>query len=54
MLEEGVDDKFLRTVADKVRNHGRSFEDMMREREKNNPRFAFFVNKKASRSDGLG
>lgn len=33
--------KFLRTVAEKVRDRGRGFEDTLRDNEKSNPRFAF-------------
>ncbi|GAA5948548.1 hypothetical protein JCM10213_003898 [Rhodosporidiobolus nylandii] len=40
-LEEGVDDRFLTTVAKKVRDNGKAFEDVLREREKDNLRFAF-------------
>ncbi|GAA5935501.1 uncharacterized protein JCM15063_001056 [Sporobolomyces koalae] len=40
-LEPGVDEKFLVTVADKVRDHGRGFEGVLREKEKNNKKFAF-------------
>ncbi|GAA5965537.1 hypothetical protein JCM21900_004153 [Sporobolomyces salmonicolor] len=40
-LEEGVEEKFLVTVAKKVRDHGKSFEEILREREKENKRFAF-------------
>ncbi|GAA5980839.1 hypothetical protein JCM11641_004738 [Rhodosporidiobolus odoratus] len=40
-LEEGVDDRFLTTVAKKVRDNGKAFEDVLRDKEENNPRFAF-------------
>ncbi|GAA5867123.1 hypothetical protein JCM8547_006246 [Rhodosporidiobolus lusitaniae] len=40
-LEEGVDEKFLETVAKKVRENGRAFEEVLRERERGNERFAF-------------
>ncbi|KAL8276246.1 hypothetical protein RQP46_011363 [Phenoliferia psychrophenolica] len=41
-LEQGVEDRFLRTVAGKVREHGANFESVIREREKGNSKFAFF------------
>ncbi|GAA5835915.1 hypothetical protein JCM11251_006601 [Rhodosporidiobolus azoricus] len=43
-LEEGVEDKFLTTVAKKVRDNGKAFEDVLRDKERENPRFAFLVN----------
>lgn len=45
MLNKG-EEKFLRTVAEKVRLHGGDFEEGMRERERENPKFAFFRNEK--------
>ena len=38
--------KFIRAVADKVRDHGRGFEDTLRERERSNPKFSFFFDDK--------
>ncbi|GAA5909241.1 RRM and SURP domain-containing protein [Sporobolomyces salmoneus] len=43
-LEEGVDEKFLVTVANKIKDHGKGFEGVLREREKGNPKFAFLNN----------
>ncbi|KAK4703899.1 hypothetical protein P7C70_g2310, partial [Phenoliferia sp. Uapishka_3] len=45
-LEEGVEEKFLRTVADKVKEHGSNFEGVIREREKGNAKFGFFRDEK--------
>lgn len=47
-LEDGVDEKFLRTVAGKVREHGANFESVIRERERGNSKFAFFSDEKVS------
>ncbi|GAA6060745.1 hypothetical protein JCM10212_003789 [Sporobolomyces blumeae] len=41
VLEPGVEDKFLVTVARKIRDHGEGFEKVLREREKANPKFGF-------------
>jgi U2-associated protein SR140 len=41
-LEAGVEEDFLRTVAKKVKEHGENFESVIRAREKDNPKFAFF------------
>jgi U2-associated protein SR140 len=40
-LEGGADEKFLATVARKVRDNGGAFETVLRERERENERFAF-------------
>lgn len=40
-LEDGVEEQFLVTVAKKVRDNGKAFEEVLRQREKENPRFAF-------------
>jgi U2-associated protein SR140 len=37
-------------VADRVREHGRGFEDSLREKERSNPKFAFFFDDKVCRS----
>ncbi|TKA51189.1 hypothetical protein B0A53_05653 [Rhodotorula sp. CCFEE 5036] len=42
-LEDGVDEQFLVTVAKKVRDNGKAFEEVLRQREKENPRFAFLT-----------
>ncbi|GAA6024665.1 hypothetical protein JCM11491_003458 [Sporobolomyces phaffii] len=44
-LEPGVDEKFLRTVANKILDHGRGFEQVLREREKRNDKFRFLREK---------
>ncbi|TNY18596.1 hypothetical protein DMC30DRAFT_380285 [Rhodotorula diobovata] len=40
-LEEGVDETFLVAVAKRVRDNGREFEQVLKERERDNMRFAF-------------
>ena len=50
-LEEGVDERLLDTVARKIRDHGRGFEEVLREREKGNTKFEFLVNKEVSRDE---
>ncbi|BGP00344.1 U2-associated protein SR140 [Rhodotorula toruloides] len=40
-LEEGVSESFLVTVARKVRDNGKSFEEILRDKERENPKFAF-------------
>ena len=39
--DDQVTDKFLRTVAAEVRGHDAEFEDILKEREKSNPKYAF-------------
>lgn len=34
-------EKFIRTVALKVKENGETFEDLLRERERENPKFRF-------------
>nr|XP_019047928.1 U2-associated protein SR140 [Kwoniella bestiolae CBS 10118]OCF26858.1 U2-associated protein SR140 [Kwoniella bestiolae CBS 10118] len=36
--------KFIKTVANRVKDVGRGFEDLLRKKEKENPKFAFLVN----------
>ncbi|WWD21045.1 hypothetical protein CI109_105526 [Kwoniella shandongensis] len=36
--------KFIKTVAGRVRDHGKGFEDVLRKKEKENPKFAFLFN----------
>jgi U2-associated protein SR140 len=36
---------FIRTVAAEVRGHDAKYEANLKEREKNNPKFGFLVNK---------
>nr|XP_018259054.1 U2-associated protein SR140 [Kwoniella dejecticola CBS 10117]OBR81212.1 U2-associated protein SR140 [Kwoniella dejecticola CBS 10117] len=36
--------KFIKTVAGRVKDHGRGFEDLLRKKEKENPKFAFLFN----------
>lgn len=50
-MEEGVDERLLDTVARKIRDHGRGFEEVLREREKGNKKFEFLVNEEASRDE---
>ena len=43
-------EKFIQAVADKMREHGSGFEDVLREREKENPKFQFLFNKEVRQS----
>ncbi|ORY89718.1 hypothetical protein BCR35DRAFT_157196 [Leucosporidium creatinivorum] len=45
-LEAGVDDKFLRSVSARVREHGSGFEEMIRVKERENPKFGFLFDEK--------
>lgn len=45
-LEEGVDDKFLRSVSARIREHGDGFLRMIEEKEAANPNFAFLRDEK--------
>ncbi|WWD06619.1 hypothetical protein V865_004712 [Kwoniella europaea PYCC6329] len=36
--------KFIKTVAGRVKDNGRGFEELLRKKEKENPKFAFLVN----------
>ncbi|KAM0789547.1 hypothetical protein ACM66B_000360 [Microbotryomycetes sp. NB124-2] len=45
-LENGVDERFLSSIASRVREHGRGFEEMLREKESRNPKFEFLRNSK--------
>jgi U2-associated protein SR140 len=40
--------KFVKAVAGKVKDHGKGFEDTLKEREKANPKFAFLIDDKVS------
>lgn len=40
-------EKFIKTVAGKVKDHGRDFEKMLRDKEKQNPKFGFLFNEDA-------
>jgi U2-associated protein SR140 len=40
-----VTDMFIRTVAAEVRGHGAEYEASLKERERNNPKFGFLINK---------
>ena len=53
MLNKG-EEKFLRTVAGKIREHGGDFEEVMRERERENSKFAFFRDEKVRFCKSLG
>jgi U2-associated protein SR140 len=35
-------EKFIRAVAAKVKEHGKGLEGMLKEKEKDNPKFSFF------------
>lgn len=50
-MEEGIDERLLDTVAKKIRDHGRGFEEVLREREKGNKKFEFLVNEDVSRDE---
>lgn len=43
-----MDDKFLRSVSARIREHGSGFEDMIREKERENPSFAFLYDEKVN------
>ena len=38
--------KFIKAVASKVKDHGKGFEGILKEREKANPKFAFLIDDK--------
>lgn len=46
--EEVVTDTFIRAVAAEVIGHGAKYEESLRERERNNPKYAFLLNKNVS------
>ncbi|KAJ6500098.1 hypothetical protein C8R47DRAFT_1175437 [Mycena vitilis] len=46
--EEVVTDTFIRAVAAEIKGHGTKYEQSLRERERNNPKFAFMLKKDAS------
>jgi U2-associated protein SR140 len=41
--EEFVSDSFIRAVAAAVKDHGSKYEQNLKERERNNPKFAFLL-----------
>lgn len=41
-------DTFIRAVAGEIKGHDAKFEENLREREKNNPKFAFLLRKDVS------
>ncbi|KAJ7680524.1 hypothetical protein DFH06DRAFT_1163333 [Mycena polygramma] len=43
--EEVVTDTFIRAVAAEIKGHGSKYEQSLRERERNNPKFAFMLKK---------
>ena len=45
-----VTDMFIRTVAAEVRGHDAKYEASLKEREKNNPKFGFLLNKHVRRA----
>lgn len=51
-LEIDADEQLLVTVAKKVRDYGKPFEEVLREREKGNPRFAFLQDDQVRSSSG--
>lgn len=48
--DETVTDTFIRAVAAEVKGHGVKYAETLKEREKNNPKYAFLVHKDVSRS----
>jgi len=46
--DEAVTDTFIRAVAGEIKGHDAKFEETLREREKNNPKFAFLLRKDVS------
>lgn len=46
-------EKFIAAVAQKVRDHGAQFEDVLRDREAKNEKFAFLRNMDVSHAVGL-
>lgn len=46
--EEFVTDTFIRAVAAEIKGHGSKYEQNLRERERNNPKFAFLLKKDVS------
>jgi U2-associated protein SR140 len=46
--DDDTTDAFIRTVAAEVRGHGDKYEDILREREKNNTRYLFMTDRKVS------
>ncbi|KAF9010504.1 hypothetical protein BDQ17DRAFT_1387745 [Cyathus striatus] len=43
--EEAVTDTFIRAVAAEVKGHNTGYEEVLRERERNNPKYAFLLHK---------
>ena len=46
--DEAVTDTFIRAVAGEIKGHDAKFEETLRDREKNNPKFAFILRKDVS------
>lgn len=46
--DEAVTDTFIRAVAGEIKGHDAKFEETLREREKNNPKFAFILRRDVS------
>lgn len=42
--------KFIKAVAGRVREHGKGFEEVLKEREKENPKFVFLFKEEVSGS----
>jgi U2-associated protein SR140 len=51
--EEAVTDTFIRAVAVEVKGHGTTYENNLRERERDNPKYAFLVHKDVSKHDSF-
>lgn len=51
--EEVVTDTFIRAVAAEIKGHGSKYEQSLRERERNNPKFAFLLKKDVSSSGNI-
>lgn len=48
-----ITDMFIRTVAAEVRGHDAKYEASLKERERNNPKYGFLLNKHVSISVGI-
>jgi U2-associated protein SR140 len=48
--EDDVTDTFIRTVAAEVKGHGQTYEESLKEMEKENPRYSFLTDRSVSMS----
>jgi U2-associated protein SR140 len=48
--EDEVTDTFIRTVAAEVKGHGQTYEESLKEMEKENPRYSFLTDRSVSAS----